>query len=133
MSEKAASNMDHDYASVTTQTSSYMDNNYSLHNNSTPAKNVNDSSILFDGEHDLHLLHHNDDELILNCPFISLPEHRTGLKAVAYWIYAGSIMLLLTFNIIFLIWIMKVGIDVIIALNSGALYIKLIYSIVSEF
>ena len=49
------------------------------------------------------------DQVYVHCPFIDVEDHRTGLKAGAYWIYAGTILLLLACNIIFLVWIMKVG------------------------
>ena len=48
------------------------------------------------------------DDTIKDCPFIDDENHVRGLKAGAYWLYTGSILLLLACNIIFLIWIMKV-------------------------
>ena len=48
------------------------------------------------------------DDTITDCPFIDDENHVRGLKAGAYWLYTGSILLLLACNIIFLIWIMKV-------------------------
>ena len=48
------------------------------------------------------------DDTIKDCPFIDDENHVSGLKAGAYWLYTGSILLLLACNIIFLIWIMKV-------------------------
>ena len=48
------------------------------------------------------------DDTIGDCPFIDHESQVRGLKAGAYWLYSGSILLLLACNIIFLIWIMKV-------------------------
>ena len=48
------------------------------------------------------------DDTIRDCPFIDHESQVRGLKAGAYWLYSGSILLLLACNIIFLIWIMKV-------------------------
>ena len=50
------------------------------------------------------------DDITNDCPFINDENAVRGLKAGAYWLYTGSILLLLACNIIFLIWIMKVRI-----------------------
>ena len=50
------------------------------------------------------------DDAIRDCPSIVEENHVRGLKAGAYWLYTGSILILLACNIIFLVWIMKVSV-----------------------
>ena len=90
-----------------------------LQHSNTPIKSTSDShNITFsDDKNDLNGLFHPtptkegfyDGTIKVDCPFITEESNYYGM---AFWIYTGSILILLACNIIFLVWIMKVRISV---------------------